>query len=178
MQSMATDRSRKATTWQFGVLDPREESLRLDSIGADLLRRAAAMLRDPETPDAVGASELVRAGCLRYLPKDAPWRNRAHLLTCTASAARRLFADRSRNHKDSPPATRPTQRRAKPQLDLGQIDRALTQFACLDTTMALAFELRLFACCSTRETARFVGLPEGQFRRRWKTALVQLARCL
>ena len=62
--------------------------------------------------------------------------------------------------------------------DLAQIDRALTQLASLDATMALAIELRLYAVCDAQEAARYVGLSAAKFRRRWKTALAQLEQLL
>ena len=185
---MAQNRSRQAPTqraqapaWNLGGLDPIGEDLRLESIGADLQKRAAQMLGDPSAPDALGASALVRAGCLRHLPKDVPWKKRAHLLAFAANATRRLFADRERNSLAPAPALgqTPAQTPRGPKMpDLAQIDRALTQLASLDATMALAIELRLYAVCDAQEAARYVGLSAAKFRRRWKTALAQLEQLL
>src|SRR5262249_20323461 len=115
---------------------------------------------------------------LRLVPQDVAWQNRSHFLGVASQMMRRILVDRARARKV---AKRSGQwfrvpldegvARARPRdVDVLDLDAALTELATFDPRKSQIAELRFFAGLSLQETGDLVGVSVATVEREWQAA--------
>lgn len=151
----------------------------------DELRRIAQVCLGREHPGhTLDATALVHEAYLKLVgQRDVHWRNRAHLLGVAAQAIRRILVDHARGKgrdKRGGGLRRVTLSgvgsAAAPNVDLIDLDDALSRLAEIDERDARIVEMRFFAGLTPDEIAATLGISERTVRRQWNYAKTWLFR--
>ena len=153
---------------------------------AELHRRAAAYLRRERRDHTLQPTALVNEAYLRLVDQRAAWQNRGQFLGVAAQMMRRVLVDharRGRMAKRSGRWLRVTLHEhvaevAGPDVEILDLDRALTRLAAFDPRKSEIAELRFFGGLSLEETAGVLGLSVATVERDWQAARAWLFAAL
>jgi RNA polymerase sigma-70 factor (ECF subfamily) len=169
--------------WSEGDLDARDRLFA--AVYPELERLAAAYLRR-EHGSAFQPAALVHEAYLRLVDQRTPWLNRSHFFGMAAQMMRRILVDRGRARRmgkrsgrwsrvtlgDDAAVTVPA------EVDLIDLDAALSRLAAIDARKSRVAELRFFAGLSLDETAAVLGVSRKTVEREWQAARAWLLKNL
>jgi RNA polymerase sigma factor (TIGR02999 family) len=171
--------------WSAGDEDARA---RLLAIVYDELRRLAAQqLRREHGARTLSATALVHEAYLRLAGQSGlAWNDRAHFFGIAAVTMRRILVDAARRrhavkrggHQQRITLSGALATLEAANVDVLDLDRALTVLAQLDERQARIVELRFFAELGVEETAAALGLSAATVKREWSVARLWLFRHL
>ena len=152
----------------------------------ELRRLAAAHLRRERRGHTLQPTALVHETYLRLVDQRVLWQNRAQFFGVAAQMMRRILVDRARAHltaKRSGQWERVTLDPADaiqqpPNVDVLDLDRALTRLAAFDRRKSEIAELRFFGGLALQETADALGLSLATVERDWQVARAWLFKAL
>lgn len=171
--------------WSDGDIGARDRLMPL--IYQELRRCAAAQLRRERHNATLQPTALVHEAYLRLVDQGrAVWRNRAQFLAVASQVMRRLLVDRERARRtakraagwarvtldDAVAATPP------PDVDVLDLDDALTRLAAFDARKSQIAELRFFGGLSLEETGEALGVSLATVERDWQAARAWLFKTL
>jgi RNA polymerase sigma factor (TIGR02999 family) len=176
-----TDSERDVTgllrAWGLGDLAARDQLVAV--VHQELRRRAASRLRHERPGHVLQPTELVHEAYLRLVGQQhADWRSRGQFFAVASEMMRRILVDHARRRKmakrsggwarvtldDAVAQTDP------PDVDLLDLDEALTDLASFDSRKSRVAELRFFAGLSVDETADALGISSATVDREWQVA--------
>jgi RNA polymerase sigma factor (TIGR02999 family) len=152
----------------------------------ELHRRAAACLRRERRDHTLQPTALVNEAYLRLVDQHLVWQNRAQFLGVAAQMMRRILVDHARRRKMAKRSGRwlritLDERVAEvrePDVELLDLDAALTRLAEFDSRKSRIAELRFFAGLSLDETAHVLDLSAATVKRDWQAARAWLFAAL
>jgi RNA polymerase sigma-70 factor (ECF subfamily) len=171
--------------WSEGDLEAREQLMPL--VYDELRRRAAACMRRERQAHVLQPTALVHEAYLRLVDqRHVTWRNRAQFLAVAAEIMRRILVDWARARRTAKrsgqwsrvtldPAVA-TERPA--DVDLLDLDTALSELAAFDARKSRIAELRFFAGLSLEEVAHMLQLSPTTVERDWQAARAWLFKAL
>jgi RNA polymerase sigma-70 factor (ECF subfamily) len=153
---------------------------------AELHRRAAAYLRRERRDHTLQPTALVNEAYLRLVDQRAAWQNRGQFLGVAAQMMRRVLVDHARRGRMAKRSGKwlritlhePVAEVAGPEVEILDLDRALTRLAAFDPRKSEIVELRFFGGLSLEETAGVVGLSVATVEREWQAARAWLFAAL
>ena len=172
--------------WAGGDASARDQLVPV--VYQELRRRAAAQLRREPRKATLQPTDLVHEAYLRLVDQHrAVWRNRAQFFAVAAEIMRRVLVDRARAHRaakrsgrwprvtldpsvamaDALDASAATQALDVDVLDL---DAALTRLAAIDARKSRIAELRFFGGASLEEAAALLEVSMATAERDWQFA--------
>lgn len=163
--------------WTGGDLSARDELMTV--VYAELRRRAASRLRRERADHLLQPTALVHEAYLRLIDqRRTVWQNRAHFFAVASELMRRILVDQARGRKMAKRSGRwhrldltDADLRSHPRdVDLLDLDAALTRLATFDPRHAQIAELRFFGGLSLEETAHVVGRSVATVERDWQAA--------
>jgi RNA polymerase sigma-70 factor (ECF subfamily) len=163
--------------WGQGDLDARDQLVPL--VYQELRRRAAAYVRRERVGYTLQPTALVHEAFLRLVKQDHPaWQNRSQFFGVASQMMRRILVDRARTRKgtrrsgqwvripvDEVHAPRPPR-----DVNLLDLDDALTELATFDPRMSQVAELRFFGGLTLQESGDVLGLSVATVEREWQAA--------
>lgn len=170
--------------WSAGDRNALEKLLPL--VYDELRRCAGAYLRRERAGHTLQPTALVHEAYLKLVGGETvEWKDRAHFFGVAARAMRQVLVDHAR--------ARNTVKRGEGQvlvaleaagdatthprnLDLLDLDRALSRLARLDERQSRLVELRLFAGLTIEESAEVLNVSHATVSREWKHAEAWLQR--
>jgi RNA polymerase sigma factor (TIGR02999 family) len=171
--------------WGDGDLGARDRLLPL--VYQELRRRAAAHLRRERRGHTLQPTDLVHEAYLRLIDqRRTVWQNRGQFFGLASQMMRRILVDRARAQKmakrsgrwarvtldEAMAAARP------PDVDVLDLDAALTQLASFDERKSQIAELRFFGGLSLEEAGEALGLSVATVERDWQAARAWLSMTL
>src|SRR5262245_12750525 len=145
----------------------------------ELRRRAAASLRRERRDHTLQPTALVHEVYLRLVDqRRVAWKNRAQFFGVAAEIMRRILVDRARAHRTAKRSGRWARVTLDPALavaapvdvDVLDLDAALTRLAALDARKSRIAELRFFGGLSLEEAAEVLELSRATAERDWQFA--------
>ncbi len=124
-------------------------------------------------------SALVNEAYLKLArQKNKSWHNRAHFLAVASQVMRQILVDHARQKRAQvrggdaahEPITGSIANPIPNDVDMLELDQALSRLAALDPRQAQLVECRFFGGMSESEMAEFFGLSERTIRREWASA--------
>lgn len=123
---------------------------------------------------------------LRLVDQRAVWRNRAHFFGVASEMMRRVLVDHARARARGKRSGRWTRvmldeavRTAPPrEIDLLDLDAALTQLSSFDPRKSRIAELRFFGGLSLEEAGEVLGVSPATVERDWQAARAWLSKTL
>jgi len=169
--------------WSDGDLGARDRLVPL--VYQELRRRAANHLRRERREHTLQPTALVHEAYLRLIDQQrAVWQNRAQFFGVASQMMRRILVDRARAHRTAKRSGRwsrvtlgdaisvaPT-----PDVDVLDLDTALTHLASFDLRKSQIAELRFFAGLSLEEIGQALGISRATVERDWQSARAWLFR--
>ena len=171
--------------WNEGDLDAREQVMTL--VYEELRRRAGAHMHRERGGHLLQPTALVHEAYLRLVDqRHTAWRSRAQFLAVAAEIMRRILVDWARAHRTSKRSGQwsrvsldPAAATERPyDVDLLDLDTALTKLAALDARKSRIAELRFFAGLSLEEAAHVLQVSSRTVERDWEAARAWLFRAL
>jgi RNA polymerase sigma-70 factor, ECF subfamily len=170
--------------WSEGDVVARDRLFAI--VYRELSRVAAAYLRQERRGGVLEPAALVNEAYLRLVDQRTSWQSRSHFFAVAAQMMRRILVDRARArgmNKRSGQWERVTLDDMKAtslplDVDLLDLDDALSQLAALDPRKSQVAELRFFAGLSAEETGRVLGISLTTVEREWQAARAWLFRAL
>jgi RNA polymerase sigma factor (TIGR02999 family) len=171
--------------WGDGDLGARDRLLPL--VYQELRRRAAAHLRRERRGHTLQPTDLVHEAYLRLIDqRRTVWQNRGQFFGLASQMMRRILVDRARAQKmakrsgrwarvtldEAMAAARP------PDVDVLDLDAALTQLASFDERKSRIAELRFFGGLALEEAGEALGLSVATVERDWQAARAWLSMTL
>jgi RNA polymerase sigma factor (TIGR02999 family) len=153
----------------------------------DELKRLAASYLKRERPEhTLQPTALVNEAYLRLAGRREPdWHGRAHFYGVAAQVMRQVLVDHARIHRAAKrdwghkvTLDKAVDWAAQRDLDVIDVDSALTRLADVDANQAKIVELRFFAGLSIRDTAQVLGSSPATVKREWVLARATLQRYL
>lgn len=164
--------------WRDGDVGARDELLTV--VYRELRRRAAAHLRRERAGQTLQPTALVHEVYLRLVTQDRTgWQNRGQFYGVASQMMRRILVDRARARnaaKRSGQWARVTLDEATApvvkahDVDVLDLDRALTELATFDRRKSQVAELRFFGGLSLEEVGQVLGLSVATLERDWQAA--------
>jgi len=163
--------------WGKGHVEARDQLLPL--VYQELQRRANAFMRRERVGHALPATALVHEACLRLIKQDRiAWQNRVQFFGVAAAMMRRILVDAARARKMAKRSgrwVRVTLDEARAQRDVTDVDvldldAALTELATFDPRKSQIVEQRFFGGLSLDETGRLLGVSVATVEREWRAA--------
>jgi RNA polymerase sigma factor (TIGR02999 family) len=163
--------------WSDGDIAARDQLIPI--VYQELRRRAAAYLRRERPDHTLEPTALVHEVYLRLIDqKRAGWQNRAQFFGVASQMMRRILVDRARAHrmaKRSGRWSRVTLEDAiavtqSADVDVLDLDSALTRLAAFDARKSQIAELRFFTGLSLEETGQALGVSRATVERDWQAA--------
>jgi RNA polymerase sigma factor (TIGR02999 family) len=171
--------------WNAGDLEARDRATAL--VYGELRRRAAAHLRRERREHTLQPSALVHEAYLRLVNQRAVWQNRAHFLAVLSRMMRRVLVDHARGRlaaKRSGKWARVTLADADEvggsavEIDLLDLDAALSRLAVFDARKSRVAELRFFGGLSLTEMGHVLEVSPKTVERDWQMARAWLFKTL
>lgn len=171
--------------WGNGDLEARDRMM--DLVYRELHARAAAHLRHERVGHTLQPTALVHEAYLRLVDQDrVVWKNRAQFFGVASQMMRRILVDRARAHRmakrsgrwsrvtidDAIAVARPV------DVDVLDLDRALTKLATFDERKSRIAEFRFFGGLSLEETGEVLGISIATVERDWQAARAWLFKAL
>jgi RNA polymerase sigma factor (TIGR02999 family) len=153
----------------------------------ELRRLASHYLRQERSDHTLQPTALVHEAYLRLAGENPPeWQNRAHFFGIAANIMRRILVEhaRARNAvKRGGPAFLLNVDEAvgfphRTDLDLLELDRALSELGDLDEQQSRIVELRFFTGLTIEDTSEVLGISPATVKRDWVTARAWLYRAM
>jgi len=154
----------------------------------DELRRLAHHYLQRERPEhTLQSTALVHEAYLRLAGQNPPqWQNRAHFFGIAAHLMRQILVEYARGHsaaKRGGSACKLTLDDVvllTPQVDVDvvDLDRALTELSELDVQQGRIVELRFFGGLTIEDTSEVLGISPATVKRDWITARAWLHRAI
>ena len=153
----------------------------------ELRRRAAARLRHERPGHVLQPTALVHEAYLRLVDQDhAAWQDRAHFFALASEMMRRILVDHARRRnvaKRSGGWARVTLAEDvalgdPPDVDVLDLDAALSELASFDRRKSQVAELRFFGGLSHDEIAHALSISRATVERDWQVARAWLYRRL
>ena len=162
--------------WSQGDVEARDRVMEV--VYQELRRRAAAYLRRERAGHTLQPTALVHETYLRLVDQNAAWQNRAQFFGVASQIMRRILVDRARARKTAKRSgqwARVTldESLAEHQsrdVDVLDLDAALTDLATFDARKNQVAELRFFGGLTLEETGHVLGLSVATVEREWKVA--------
>jgi RNA polymerase sigma factor (TIGR02999 family) len=177
VDASAPDVTELLHAWSAGDAAARDRLIPL--VYQELRRRAAAQLRRERPGHTLQPTALVHETYLRLIDQArADWQDRAQFFRIASEIMRRILVDRARAHR----ATKRSGQWSRVSLEetvalidgadveILDLDRALTRLAALDRRKSQVAEFRFFSGFSLEETARALELSRATVERDWLTA--------
>jgi RNA polymerase sigma factor (TIGR02999 family) len=171
--------------WNEGDLDAREQVMTL--VYEELRRRAAAHMRRERQQHVLQPTALVHEAYLRLADqRHTAWQSRAQFLAVAAEIMRRILVDWARAHRTAKRSGQwsrvsldPAAATTRPyDVDLLDLDTALTRLAALDARKSRIAELRFFAGLSLEEAGHVLQVSPRTVERDWEAARAWLFKAL
>ncbi|HWB31451.1 MAG TPA: ECF-type sigma factor [Vicinamibacterales bacterium] len=170
--------------WREGNTKARDELIPL--VYQELRRRAAAYLRRERRDQTLQPTALVHEAYLRLVHQNrADWQNRAQFFAVASQMMRRILVDRARRDRMAKRSGRWARvtldehvATTGPDVDVLDLDRALTRLATFDPRKTQIAELRFFGGLSLAETGQALGVSVATVEREWQTARAWLYAAL
>jgi RNA polymerase sigma-70 factor (ECF subfamily) len=169
--------------WVGGEPQAREQLML--AVYGELRRRAAARLRRERPGHVLQPTALVHEAYLRLVgQRQTEWQNRAHFFAVASEMMRRILVDHARRRKTAKRSggwARVTVDEAigqsgPPDVNILDLDAALSELASLDLRKSRVAELRFFGGLSPDETAGALGISRATVDREWQVARAWLYR--
>ncbi len=154
----------------------------------ELRRLARGYLGRERGNHTLQPTALVNEAYLRLVDqRRVRWQNRAHFFGIAAQIMRRLLVDHARSVRSDKRGGGVTKLElddamsaaAGPRdVDLEDLDRALTRLAAIDERQSRVVELRYFAGATNEETAEALGIAVATVKRDWTMARAWLRKQL
>jgi RNA polymerase sigma-70 factor (ECF subfamily) len=167
--------------WRDGDSDALEKLIPL--VYSELHRLAEIHLRRERAGHTLQPTAVIHEAYLRLVRGKVEWQNRAHFFAVAAQTMRRILVDHVRTReakKRGGGNTRAlfvtagiTEQRDVDVLDL---DEALTKLAAVDPDRATVVELRFFGGLTIAQTAEALGQSPATVKRDWNFARAFLHR--
>lgn len=145
----------------------------------ELRRRAAAAMRRERSGDSLQPTALVHEAYLRLVDqRRVEWRNRAQFYGVAAEMMRRVLVDRARARRAAKRSGRWLQVTLDDaiavsdpvNIDVLELDEALTRLAAIDERKSRIAVLRFFAGLTLADTAKVLGVSPATVERDWQVA--------
>ena len=162
--------------WSGGDIDARDRLA--TAVYQELRRRAGAHLRRERAGHTLQPTALVHEVFLRLVKQDrTAWQNRAQFFGVASQMMRRLLVDRARARNMAKRSGRWARVTLDEELAQGQadvdvldLDRALSALAAFDARKSQVAELRFFGGLSLEETGHVLGISVATVEREWQAA--------
>jgi RNA polymerase sigma factor (TIGR02999 family) len=173
----AVDVTSLLRAWGEGDTQARDQLMPL--VYGELRRRARAYLRRERGGHTLQPTALVHEAYLRLVRQDSSgWKNRDQFYGVAAQMMRRILVDHARAHgmaKRSGQWARVSLVEALAQqdavdVDVLDLDRALTELAVFDSRKSQVAELKFFGGLSLAETGHTLGISVATVEREWQAA--------
>ncbi len=161
--------------WRSGDAAAGDELLR--RIYLELKQIAASQLRRERTGHTLQSTDLVHEAYKRLLEQQGvDWRDRAHFFGLASTMMRRVLVDhararnarkRARAEGESPVTIQSSH---APEVELLDLDRALTLFAAKYPRQTRVVEMRYFADLELEEIASCLDISAATVKRDWQFA--------
>jgi RNA polymerase sigma factor (TIGR02999 family) len=148
----------------------------LDGVYVELKRIAAAQFRGERGEHTLQPTALVHEAYVRLLgQRQVDWRDRAHFFGLAATMMRRVLVDhaRARNatkRRSDAAVVTTLSARGGPDLELLDLDRALTALAVRYPRQTRVVELRYFAELGVEDIAACLDVSPATVKRDWQFA--------
>jgi RNA polymerase sigma factor (TIGR02999 family) len=146
----------------------------------ELHRQAARFLRRERIGHTLQTTALIHETYLKLIDqREVNWQNRAHFFGIAAQAMRRILVDyaktRHREKRGGADENLPLEAATlavsgEREIDLEELDQALTRLAAMDKRQASVVELRYFGGLSIEETAEVLRISQATVKSDWKLA--------
>jgi RNA polymerase sigma factor (TIGR02999 family) len=175
--------SKLLLNWGQGDQNAREELIPL--VYAELRRIARRYLWQERPDHTFQSGALVHEAYLRLLSEKPPqWQNRPHFFGVAEQLMRHILVDHARSRLAAKRGAGAPRLTLDPQIslpqkrevDLVELDDALTKLATLDPQQSRLIELRFFGGLSIEETSVVLGVSPATVKREWATARAWLQR--
>ena len=169
--------------WTAGDNEARDRLMAV--LYQDLHRRAAAQLRRERPGHTLQPTALVHEAYLRLVDqRRAVWKNRGQFFGVASQMMRRILIDHARAHRMAKRSgqwarvTLDEKVRAIPPIDLDvlQLDAAMTRLAAFDPRKSQLAELRFFGGLSLEEAGETLGISLATAERDWQAARAWLLK--
>jgi RNA polymerase sigma factor (TIGR02999 family) len=173
----AVDVSALLQAWSQGDVEAGDRVMEM--VYQELRRRAAAYLRRERAGHTLQPTALVHEAYLRLVDqKLTAWQNRAHFFGVASQMMRRILVDRARARKTAKRSGQWARVMLDESLaehqprdvDVLDLDAALTDLATVDTRKSQIAELKFFGGLTLEETGHALGLSVATVEREWKVA--------
>src|SRR5207249_10925614 len=163
--------------WSQGDVEARDRVM--EAVYKELRRRAAAYLRRERAGHTLQPTALVHEAYLRLVDQNAAaWRNRGQFFGVASQIMRRILVDRARARKTAKRSgywarvtlDESVAERQPRDVDVLDLDAALTDLATFDARKSQVAELRFFGGLTLQETGHVLVLPVATAERAWKVA--------
>ena len=163
--------------WGQGHIEARDRVMEV--VYQELRRRAAAYLRRERAGHTLQPTALVHEAYLRLVDQNAAaWRNRGQFFGVASQIMRRILVDRARARKTAKRSghwARVTLDESVAEhqprdVDVLDLDAALTDLATFDARKSQVAELRFFGGLTLEETGHALDLSVATVEREWKVA--------
>jgi RNA polymerase sigma factor (TIGR02999 family) len=171
--------------WREGDREALEALMPL--VYDELRRLARHYLRQERSDHTLQSTALVHEAYLRLAGQNPPqWQNRAHFFGIAAHIMRQILVEYARGRstaKRGGGAFRLTLDEAvalpkQLDVDVVELDKALTGLAELDAQQSRIVELRFFAGLTIEDTSEVLGISPATVKRDWVTARAWLYRAM
>ena len=163
--------------WSEGHVDARDRVMEV--VYQELRRRAAAYLRRERSGHTLQPTALVHEAYLRLVDQHATvWQNRAQFFGVASQIMRRILVDRARARKTAKRSGRwarvtldeSVAECASPDVDVLDLDAALTELAAFDARKSQVAELKFFGGLTLEEAGHVLGVSVATVEREWQVA--------
>jgi len=153
----------------------------------ELRRLAHHYLRQERADHTLQSTALVHEAYMRLAGQNPPqWQNRAHFFGIAARVMRQILVEYARARgaaKRGGGACRLVLDEAmglpqQPEVDVVELDQALTDLANFDEQQSRIVELRFFAGLTIEDTSEVLGISPATVKRDWVTARAWLYRAM
>jgi RNA polymerase sigma-70 factor (ECF subfamily) len=181
----AADVTALLQAWAHG--EPGAGGRVMPLVYADLRRRAGAHLRRERAGHTLQPTALVHEAYLRLAAQDrADWQSRAQFLAVASRMMRRILIDHARGGKRAKRSGQwvrvtigeSVAEVGPPDVEVLDLDRALSELAGFDARMSRIAELRFFGGLSLVEIGDVLGISVATVEREWQTARAWLYSAL
>jgi RNA polymerase sigma factor (TIGR02999 family) len=169
--------------WTAGDTDARDQLMAV--LYRELRRLAAARLRRERPGHSLQPTALVHEAYLRLVDqRRVVWQNRGQFFGVASEMMRRILVDRARAHRMAKRSGRWVRvtlheaARVAPAVDVDvlDLDAALTRLADFDPRKSRLAELRFFGGLSIDEACEALGVSHATVERDWQTARAWLLK--
>jgi RNA polymerase sigma-70 factor (ECF subfamily) len=149
----------------------------------ELKQLAAGQLRSEREDHTLQPTALVHEAYLRLIEQHSvDWQNRAHFFSIASEMMRRILVNHANGHQAKKRGSGETKIALdeavsfahEREIDLIDLDSALTDLAKLDSRQARIVEMKFFGGLSTEEIASILEISERTVKREWRSAKIWL----